>query len=595
VSSGPARHFSTRTIWTLTLVTTTATVLALGMIVAAGGHAGTGVIATDDIAKTVAALLACAACTFAARRGPKTLRFTWSFFAVSTFLWAAGAVAACFRDLSANAQLQNVSPSWADTGFLSAIPFTIAGLLFIPSFGNPRKASRVLAFLDAMLIAGSMLFLSWATVLGPLYASPSASTWVQLAGVAHPFGDVLKITVLLLMIARMSSRPPQFALFLSAGILLNAIAGSSFTYLTTVKNYAATNPVDAGWIAGFSLIGIAALRSLGADAPERHHRGEGRWNLQLPYIPIGLSLVIACYKLLSGAGLDGVLAWDGVILVGVVLIRQFVLVNQTTALADEIREQNLRLEETIKDRTTVLTESLETLHQANDERRRLLLRMVTSQDTEKRQIAQIIHDDMLQSVATAQLHLYTLRKKSVPEELKPAIDKADASLSASATALRGLTVDLSLQELDLGFVEAIQQCIDRERESGIENIELLNNVEGDPDRQVAAAIYRNVREALVNVRKHARTARVIVMISSTVDQYILNVSDDGPGFEVGDGESPQGHMGLSSMRERAEALGGSMHIGSKPGEGTVLEFYIPRSVHDDQPPENSGASASRPL
>ena len=93
----------------------------------------------------------------------------------------------------------------------------------------------------------------------------------------------------------------------------------------------------------------------------------------------------------------------------------------------------------------------------------------------------------------------------------------------------------------------------------------------------------------------APDARVIVMVSNTADQYILNVSDDGPGFDVGDGESPQGHLGLSSMRERAEALGGSMHVRSKPGEGTVLEFYLPRSVRDDAPSDEIGAAASRPL
>jgi signal transduction histidine kinase len=379
-------------------------------------------------------------------------------------------------------------------------------------------------------------------------------------------------------------------------LFLDAIlTAGSMLFLIWATTRSSTSIVDACWTVGFLLIGIVALRSMSEDTSDHSQLHAGRWNLQLPYIPIGLSLAISCYRLLTGGTLDGLLAGDGVVLIGVVLIRQLVLANQTTALAAEIQEQNLQLEWLIKDRTAVLTESLETLHQANDERRRLLLRLVSSQDSEKRQIAQIIHDDMLQSVATAQLHLYTLRKKSVPEELQPTLDRVDASITASATALRGLTIDLSLQELDLGFDEAIQRCIDRERESGIGNIELLNDVEGDPDRQVAAAIYRNVREGLVNVRKHAPDARVIVMVSSTADQYILNVSDDGPGFEVGDGESPQGHMGLSSMRERAEALGGSMHVRSKPGEGTVLEFYLPRNVRDDAPSDESGTPASRPL
>jgi signal transduction histidine kinase len=309
----------------------------------------------------------------------------------------------------------------------------------------------------------------------------------------------------------------------------------------------------------------------------------------------GAAVVESVSSLINGAtSQSGTTSWADIGFL-VAIPSAIIALNKTTALADEIREQNLHLGSIVQERTNVLTDSLETLHQANDERRRLLLRLVTSQDTEKRQIAQIIHDDMLQSVATAQLHLYTLRKKDVPEDIKPTLEKVDASITESATSLRGLTIDLSLQELDLGFAEAIQRCVNREREAGIVNIEVLNDIDTDPQRQVAAAIYRNLREALVNVRKHAPGARVIVMISSTPDQYILNVSDDGPGFEAGEGESPHGHLGLSSMRERAEALGGSMHVGSEPGKGAVLEFYFPRNVRDDDGDEEISQSISRPL
>jgi signal transduction histidine kinase len=310
----------------------------------------------------------------------------------------------------------------------------------------------------------------------------------------------------------------------------------------------------------------------------------------------GGGAVVECViSLINGSpSQSGTTSWADIVFIGAIAFGIFAL-DRTTSLAEAIRQQNLRLGGVVEERTTVLAESLETLHQANDERRRLLLRLVTSQDTEKRQIAQIIHDDMLQSVATAQLHLYTLRKKAVPDEIKLTLEKVDSSITESATALRGLTIDLSLQELDLGFAEAIQRCVDRELEAGVVNIEVLNDVDGDPDRQVAAAIYRNLREALVNVRKHAPGAHVIVMISSAPDQYILNVSDDGPGFEAGGGESPHGHLGLTSMRERAEALGGSMHIGSETGKGTVLEFYIPRNVRDDVSDEKIARSMSRTL
>jgi signal transduction histidine kinase len=94
------------------------------------------------------------------------------------------------------------------------------------------------------------------------------------------------------------------------------------------------------------------------------------------------------------------------------------------------------------------------------------------------------------------------------------------------------------------------------------------------------ALYRIGQEALNNVAKHARARRVRVVLQSGGDGVRLDVGDDGVGFDPGvlarSWSGSGGGLGLVSMRERAEALGGRVRIGSSPEGGTVVEVQVPR-------------------
>ena len=90
---------------------------------------------------------------------------------------------------------------------------------------------------------------------------------------------------------------------------------------------------------------------------------------------------------------------------------------------------------------------------------------------------------------------------------------------------------------------------------------------------VEEELYRIAQEALHNVVKHARARQVEVKLCSGSGKTSLEVSDDGVGFQT-DRARPGGGMGLSNMRERAEALGGSFQIHSGPGNGTRVEVVV---------------------
>ncbi len=84
-------------------------------------------------------------------------------------------------------------------------------------------------------------------------------------------------------------------------------------------------------------------------------------------------------------------------------------------------------------------------------------------------------------------------------------------------------------------------------------------------------------EALTNVRKHADASMVEVLLERRGVGVVLRVRDDGAGFDLPEPDAPAepGHIGLVSMRERAEAAGGRFKVSSTPGSGTTVEFWMP--------------------
>ena len=94
---------------------------------------------------------------------------------------------------------------------------------------------------------------------------------------------------------------------------------------------------------------------------------------------------------------------------------------------------------------------------------------------------------------------------------------------------------------------------------------------GEPSGRIAIACYRVLQEALTNVARHARAARVAVAIDAGAREIELRVEDDGRGF---DGEPQAGH-GLASMRTRVESLGGTIAVTSTNGRGTLVRALVP--------------------
>lgn len=217
-----------------------------------------------------------------------------------------------------------------------------------------------------------------------------------------------------------------------------------------------------------------------------------------------------------------------------------------------------------------------------EERRRLLAGLVRAQEEERRRIAAEIHDDPVQAMTAVEMRLESLRRRIDGGAERRALEQLTASVSAAIARLRRLLVDLRPPRLDReGLAPALRALLDRLRaETGVDaNFEdrTLHEIPSD----TRTVLYRIAQEALANVRKHAEALEARVTMAERDGGILLRVRDDGRGFDPERAAEEQpGHLGLVSMRERAELVGGKFRITSTPGAGTTVEAWVPGEGED---------------
>jgi len=219
------------------------------------------------------------------------------------------------------------------------------------------------------------------------------------------------------------------------------------------------------------------------------------------------------------------------------------------------------------------------LRLADEERRRLLGHLVTAQEEERRRVANHVHDEALPTLATAIMLVGQLLAQLPGREERQTLESVDAALEVAVHQLRHLIGGLRPPGLDHGrLVPAIRAAARSTFPAGVE-VSVTGELATEPRGAVREVMYRIAQEALANCRTHAGATRVEVSLAEVDGGVRVTVRDDGRGFDAGDtAESPAlGHLGIISMRERAELVGGRWHIASRPGAGTVVEYWIPAS------------------
>lgn len=215
------------------------------------------------------------------------------------------------------------------------------------------------------------------------------------------------------------------------------------------------------------------------------------------------------------------------------------------------------------------------------QRQRLFARLVAAQEEERLRIASDIHDDTIQAMTATSLRMQQLRRHLQDPAQIELLTRLDDAVRESITRLRRLMFDLRPAALDrAGLVAALRELLERlESETHI-RFELENHTETEPVGELRTALYRIAQEALANVKKHSGAERVHVDVRTVSDGCRVRIADDGHGFDLNGSEDRPGHLGLVSMRERAQIAGGWCSVKCPPGQGTVVEFWVPQPRDD---------------
>jgi PAS domain S-box-containing protein len=200
---------------------------------------------------------------------------------------------------------------------------------------------------------------------------------------------------------------------------------------------------------------------------------------------------------------------------------------------------------------------------------------------ERQRLARELHDSVTQSIYSAMLLTETARRSAAAHDLGQVqryLDELGAITQQALKEMRLLVYELRPPALEPeGLVGALQQRIDAvEGRAGIQ-ARLLVESEIAMEPSVEEALYGIGQEALNNALKHAAAHSVMVRIRSRDDLLEMQVVDDGRGFDP-EAVRERGGMGLTTMQERAEQVGGRLILQSSPGKGTTVRIVVPAST-----------------
>ncbi len=279
---------------------------------------------------------------------------------------------------------------------------------------------------------------------------------------------------------------------------------------------------------------------------------------------------------------------EGTIIAGVVVFHDITERKQAEQELRRIREE---LEVRVAERTAALAEANKSLRTEVSERRvaertrnQLLRRLVDIQEEERSRIARELHDQMGQQLTALKLGLDALDADGHDGTSRHLRVQGLLELARQVGHdMHRIAWELGPAVLD-GYDLPTALSSYADEWSGHSRVPVQFHCAGEWSTrlpsQVEATVYRIVQEALTNVSKHSLATRLSLIVERREDQVLAIVEDDGIGFnveEMASRTSPNRGLGLPGMRQRVEAVGGSIQIESSPGQGTAVFVRLPAS------------------
>jgi signal transduction histidine kinase len=226
-------------------------------------------------------------------------------------------------------------PSLADAGYLGG---NICAIFAIATFAIvPERVYRLRSVLDGILIAASVFVVSWALVLATVYHGSSDALFAKAVGLAYPVVDIIIVSLIVFAASRPHGIERSSLLMIGIGLVGWAFADTGFAYLSTINAYHPGGPVDVGWIGGDALIALAGFIALRRRSvlSETKRPAFAQWRLFLPYVVAGIALVTGVLGEIFRAGIDLYLLGALIVLLVVVVARQFLSVLESKSMTIE--------------------------------------------------------------------------------------------------------------------------------------------------------------------------------------------------------------------------------------------------------------------
>ncbi len=212
-------------------------------------------------------------------------------------------------------------------------------------------------------------------------------------------------------------------------------------------------------------------------------------------------------------------------------------------------------------------------------RQSLLESLVDAQEDERGRLARELHDGAGQMLTTLLVRLTTMERQADSPALRSGLASTLGMVSETIEQVRDLSHRMRPAALEeLGLATALRTLV----ADTIEEAGLIVHCQIDPDaqalpRSVEVSLYRIAQEALTNVLRHAGAQAVDVRLSRRVGAISLRIHDDGVGFDPSSPAATDGarHLGLVSMRERADKVNATLSVESGAGVGTTIRVVVP--------------------
>ncbi len=265
-------------------------------------------------------------------------------------------------------------------------------------------------------------------------------------------------------------------------------------------------------------------------------------------------------------------------------------ITQQEEYREELRAVNQTLEQRVTERTALA-------ERRADQLRNLASELARSEQRERERLARVLHDNLQQLLVAAKFQLDVVRPLGVNPRSQNAINVMEDLLQQSLQASRTLTVELSPTILYEGGLEAALPWLARQMESrhGLTVRTDIKTTAAQDEAGITFLLFSSVRELLLNVAKHAKVDSADVLLERVDDDRVrVVVSDEGEGFDPADlqaGSDEATGLGLFSLQQRLEHIGGQCAIESAPGRGTRVTLTAPMPRPAEQP---GSASFAKP-